>query len=237
MTKISVITATYNAVEHLPVLIKSLREQTDKNFEWIIADGKSKDATLDLISDIDDLRVVVTSETDFGIYDALNRGVLKAKGEFYLVVGADDYLYPDAIENFRKEMSTEVDVIAASISFGGVIRKPGNGKSWLKGQFAYVAGHSTATLFRKSLHDKFGLYSRDFPIAADQLFIKKICQNGARLKIANFTSGYFRLDGVSGTDHVGTLTEFFRVQLLTEKNTYIQVVLFMLRLFKNINKL
>ena len=81
------------------------------------------------------------------------------------------------------------------------------------------------------------MYSRKFPIAADQLFIKNVCQKGSRLKVANFVSGYFRLDGVSGTDHVGTLTEFFRVQMLTEKNKLLQILLFTLRLFKNIYKL
>ena len=73
--KLTVITATYNAEKYLPNLIKSLREQTCKDFEWIVADGSSTDRTLELLSEVKDLNLVVSSEPDFGIYDALNRAI------------------------------------------------------------------------------------------------------------------------------------------------------------------
>lgn len=237
MYRISVITATFNSDKKLPVLIQSLQKQTDKKFEWIVVDGGSKDRTLDLLKEINDLDYKFISESDFGIYDALNKGIMKASGDFYLVIGSDDYLFPDAIENFKSALDDTVDVVAASVNFGGKIKKPGSGKSWLKGQFAYVAGHSTATLFRKSLHDKFGLYSRSFPIAADQLFINTIFNNNVNCKVADFVSGFFTLEGVSATDVAGTLSESFRVQLITEKSKLVQLLLFLLRLLKNFRKL
>src|SRR5699024_1576503 len=93
--KLSIITATFNAVEYLPTLIESLRKQQDKDFEWVVADGASTDGTLELLESIDDLNIQITSREDFGIYDALNRGIKACSGEFYLVMGADDVLYPN----------------------------------------------------------------------------------------------------------------------------------------------
>ena len=94
MYRISVITATFNSDKKLPVLIQSLQKQTDKKFEWIVVDGGSKDRTLDLLKEINDLDYKFISESDFGIYDALNKGIMKASGDFYLVIGSDDYLFP-----------------------------------------------------------------------------------------------------------------------------------------------
>lgn len=230
--KISIITATYNAVEHLPVLIKSLQEQTDQDFEWVVADGISTDGSLDLLAKTKDLNMVITSEPDFGIYDALNRGIKKSTGEFYLVMGADDYLYPDAIANFKKEISEQVDVLAACIYVSGKVSKPGKGRAWLRGSSGYIAGHSVGTLFRKNLHDIFGLYSNKFPIAADQLFVISVFRVSNRIKYVSFVSGCFGSDGVSSTDLIGTTTEFFRVQLITGHNKYVQIILCFLRVLK-----
>ena len=68
--KISIITAVYNAENHIQDLIESLRQQGDSNFEWVVVDGLSTDNTLEILKKIDDLNVKIISEADFGIYDA-----------------------------------------------------------------------------------------------------------------------------------------------------------------------
>ena len=73
--KISVITAVYNAEDCIQHLIESLRKQNDQNFEWVVVDGLSTDSTLEILKKIDDLNIKIISEVDFGIYDALNKGV------------------------------------------------------------------------------------------------------------------------------------------------------------------
>lgn len=237
MNKISVITATYNAIEHIPRLIESLRAQTDQDYEWVVADGKSEDGTIQLLNSINDLNITISSKKDFGIYDALNRGVIASKGDFYLVIGADDYLFPDAIENFKKEISNSVDVVTSSVATVSGVKGFKQSRAWLYGMRGLVSSHAVSTIFRKNLHEKNGYYSNQFPIAADQLFVKKIYLNGARFKVANFTSGYFNDQGLSGSDVTGSLVESFRVQLMTEKNKFIQVVVFILRIIKNYKRL
>lgn len=234
---ISVITATYNAVAHLPTLIDSLRKQSCKQFEWVVADGVSTDGTLELLQSINDFNVKVISSADFGIYDALNKGIKAASGDYYVVIGADDFFFPDAIANYVSALDDEPDVVAAGVRANGRIVRPGQGASWRCGHLAFVSVHAVGTLFKRSLHQRFGYYSRKFPIAADQLFIKNCCQSDIKLKKISAVMGEFGVGGVSSVDAAGTLSEFFRVQLLTESNKLIQVLIYVLRLARHYSRL
>lgn len=228
---ISVITATYNAASHLPRLIESLRRQTDKDFEWVVADGASTDGTLELLKSIDDIDVVVTSQEDFGIYDALNRAVKTASGDYYIVSGADDYFYPDAIANFRRAIEQSgADMIVGNATYGHAPMRVKRGPGWIYGHAAYISAHVLATAFNKTLHDRFGFYSRKFPIAADQLFVLQACENGASRYSAEFQAGEIGSAGVSSVDRVGCAIELFRVQLMLGKAMFPQLVLLLLRL-------
>lgn len=235
--KISVVTATYNADKYLFKLIKSLRNQTDKDFQWTIADGNSSDSTLMLLGEIDDLNINVTSQNDFGVYDALNRAIKLADCEYYIVVGADDILYQNAIADYRNAiLESHADIITGKIIIDGRILSLNSKTSWLYGQASLITSHSVGAVFKKSLHNKFGYYSNKFPIAADQLFVKQACLGGASRFEADFIAGEYGHSGLSNNDIVGALCEIFRIQLLTEKNKYVQVLIFILRLFKNINR-
>src|SRR5690554_463607 len=113
--KLSIITATYNAMDHLPNLIECLRNQEDQDFEWVVADGASTDGTLELLQSITDLNIIITSQEDFGIYDALNRAIKLCGSEFYLVMGADDFLYPNGVKDYKEAIVDGVDVVTALI--------------------------------------------------------------------------------------------------------------------------
>lgn len=239
---ISVITATYNAAEHLPKLIKSLQQQTDQDFEWVIADGGSTDGTLELIEQITDLNIKLTSQADFGIYDALNRGIKQCTGDYYIVAGADDYFYSNAMIDFRQAIvsnpNATPDMVAANIQINEEVIEPLNKAPWLYGMRSYVVNHSVGTLFKKSLHVQFGYYSNRLPIAADNLFILKVLQDkSVRLKQIPHVVGCFATDGLSGTDIVGSLTENFRTQLMLGSNKYLQLAILILRLLKNSTRL
>lgn len=236
-TKLSVITATYNAEKFLPRLIKSLQEQVDKDFEWIISDGASSDKTLEILKNTGGINIKVISGEDFGIYDALNRGIKACNGEFYLVIGADDELYPNAIKDYKKAIGDGVDIITAYIDTNNGKIEPNSGSKWLKGQFHYISGHAVGSIYRTSLHQKLGYYSRKFPIAADQLFVLTTANYGAKIKVIKIVVGKFSNDGVSSIDTLGTLCEFYRVQITMGENKFLQTVLFILRLIKNFRKL
>lgn len=232
---ISVITATYDAVEHLPKLIESLQLQTDKDFEWVVADGASSDGTFELLQNASGINIILDSQADFGIYDALNRAIKIASGKYYIFCGADDFFYKDAIANFRKAIEQSgADIVVANAVYGDRQLQPKNAAPWLWGHFAYISAHTLATAFRKDLHARYGYYSRKFPIAADQLFVLNACQNGASRYIAHFEAGEVGRDGVSSIDGVGSATEVFRVQLSLGRSKITQMFLLMLRLLKSL---
>jgi glycosyltransferase involved in cell wall biosynthesis len=106
---VTIITATFNAASHLPRTIQSVRELTYKNIEWIVVDGGSTDQTVELIIKNEDVIDYWVSEPDEGIYDAWNKGVEKANGEWIAFLGAGDVYKPEAITNY-------VDAIQASVS-------------------------------------------------------------------------------------------------------------------------
>ncbi|MEK9568316.1 MAG: glycosyltransferase [Paracoccaceae bacterium] len=234
LPSISVITATYNCVNELPKLIDSLRHQTDKNFEWIVSDGGSSDGTLDLLEAINDINIEFISEKDFGIYDALNKALALSSGEYYLVAGADDCFAEDAISNFRGAIVKQSfpDILPARVLYGNYSFEIKQGPSWLFGCKSFIANHSVGTAFKKELHERFGLYSSKFPIAADSLFIIKACKGGATLCKLEFVAGEIGIEGVSAVDWAGSATELFRVQLICGESLFIQTILLILRIIK-----
>ncbi|WP_322998794.1 glycosyltransferase [Castellaniella sp.] len=234
--KFSIITATYNAAEVLPRLIASLQAQTDQDFEWVVADGASTDGTLALLEEAGQaLNVRVDSRPDFGIYDALNRAVKMAEGDYYLVVGADDELFPDAVGQYKSAcQESEADLVTAKIEINGspagVRRFP---LEWLYGPFAYVSGHAVGLAIRKSAHEAYGYYSNKFPIAADQLFILKVIHGRGRVRQCDFISGRYFLGGASGADSLGCMLESYRIQCLVGHNFILQSAILFIRLIKN----
>ncbi len=93
--KISLIIATYQAGDLLQACLDSIQKQSYKNIEVVIVDGASTDATLSIIESNNALISTHISEPDNGIYDAMNKGIQLATGDFILFLGADDTLLVD----------------------------------------------------------------------------------------------------------------------------------------------
>lgn len=232
---ISIITATYNAAEHLPRLIKSLLAQIDGDFEWVISDGASTDGTLELLDEVNGLEIVVHSRPDCGIYDAFNRGLAIARGDYYLVLGADDRIYADAIKLFKKSIiSGEYpDLVIGAVKMGNKIRKafwsPENG--W-KGAHNIVTAHSVGMLIKKELHEVYGYYSLRYIICSDADFIKKLAYRSVRAELCCDVVGEFSLNGSSNNNILKVLCENIEIQIKTEKHMLVQVMIFILRVIK-----
>ena len=97
----SIITVTYNASRTLPATLKSINEQSCRLFQYIIVDGASTDNTVELAqnSNIDNIEII--SEPDYGLYDAMNKGLGLAKGDYVLFLNAGDTFHsPDTLQHF-----------------------------------------------------------------------------------------------------------------------------------------
>lgn len=93
--KFSIITVTYNAAKVLEDTIQSIVTQTYKNLEYIIVDGGSTDETLDIIHKYQEHITTVISEPDQGLYDAMNKGIKLATGDYLCFLNAGDSLHED----------------------------------------------------------------------------------------------------------------------------------------------
>lgn len=98
---ISIFTPTYNRAKYLPILYKTLLEQTYLDFEWIVVDDGSSDNTQDLISSYineNKIKIIFEKQPNSGKHIAMNKGARLAKGELFFVVDSDDHLTPNALE-------------------------------------------------------------------------------------------------------------------------------------------
>lgn len=97
---ISIIIATYNAGSTLESCLKSIIAQKNDLIELLIIDGKSSDNTLKIVNAYRNQIDIFISEKDKGIYDAWNKGIVLANGQWIMFIGADDILYSDVLEGY-----------------------------------------------------------------------------------------------------------------------------------------
>lgn len=236
--KIAILTATFNNALIIQKLIESLIAQTDQDFAWVVADGASLDGTLELLEQHQDkfTNLAIDSRPDFGIYDALNRAIGISDCDYYIVAGADDYFLPNAISDYKKAInSSSADLIVANVHTGGMLKTPRRFKAQsLYGPFAYATSHAVSLAIKRDLHNDYGLYSKYFPIAADQLFLLRAINGGASLSYNSFTAGYFDSEnGLSSSNVLGALLEGYHVQILTGQTFIFQTILLFARILKH----
>lgn len=234
---LTVVTASLNAAACLPALLHSLRSQADRDFDFIVMDGGSRDGTLALLEASPDLVTHVSSQPDHGFYDALNHALRLIQTDYYLVLGADDVLYPDAIANFKMCAADQrADMVVAQVKAGRRLLKgyrPHN--AWL-GPGHMFTSHSVGTLLRTSLHQRLGNYSYRYAIYADSLFMKNVAQTpGLVVCAGDFIAGEFNPNGgFSRTNFVRSLCELWMMQRETGENALLQYGLFQARLLWNL---
>jgi glycosyltransferase involved in cell wall biosynthesis len=214
--------------------VESLRAQTDRSFAFVVIDGASSDGTQHVIAEASDIVTFTSSEQDEDFYDALNKGLHAVGTDYYLVVGADDVLRPDAIANFKSAArNTNADVIVAAVEVGKtVLRGYRPHRAWL-GHAAMVTSHSVGMLFRTQLHKNFGDYPRRYAILADGYFIKRVCTaQGVKVVEGDFVAGRFATGGISKNNIVRVLCKYWQIQLDTGENRFVQYLMFQFLLLR-----
>ena len=117
---ISIITVVYNGDKYLEECFKSLYNQKYYNFEHIVIDGGSTDRTLEIIQKYENKIDFWSSEKDRGIYDAFNKGMLQAKGDYLGFLNSDDTYFSKntlnyVLESFKIGDNAEISLLLASI--------------------------------------------------------------------------------------------------------------------------
>lgn len=182
---VSVITVVRDGEINIKRCIDSVLNQSYRNFEHIIIDGASSDKTIAIVDEYGDKIELWISEPDSGIYNALNKGISLAKGEFYVPLGCDDILLPTGIENM---MLYAKDYL---VTYGNVqIRNEAGVARNIS------RNHSAGVLISKKAHSIYGLYDESYRIAADTKFLEMVEQDQRALRI-NDVVGEFFLGGAS----------------------------------------
>ena len=114
--RFSIITVSYNAKEDLEKSIKSVSNQTFKNYEYLVIDGNSTDGTKELLRKYDKEINYWVSEKDNGIYNAMNKGARVAKGDYlYFLNAGDTFSDKNSLEGVSREIDNNQDLIYGRI--------------------------------------------------------------------------------------------------------------------------
>ncbi len=203
---ISIITVVLNCEKHLEKTIQSILQQTYDNVEYIVIDGCSTDRTLDIIKKHEDNIDYWVSEKDNGIYDAMNKGIKLAVGNFIGLVNGDDIIYESVLETIADMAINNPDM---GYTYGEVD---------LMGVYDRMFGRSTplprdaamARLYQempyrhlsvfvaKRVYKAIGLFDTSFPIRADYDLVIRMIKSGCTGYEVPTVVGGFRCGGVSG---------------------------------------
>lgn len=164
---LSIIIPTYNSEGSIEKCLQSVKNQLYSNFEIIIIDGLSTDRTMSIIADFvkNDPRIRCISEKDQGIYDAMNKGIKMAKGEWLYFLGSDDKLMPNSLDNIFSRNLSKVDVIYSNVlneSYGGVYAGEFDFEKLLNINICHQS-----IFFRKSIFERTGTFNLKYKALAD----------------------------------------------------------------------
>lgn len=174
--KLSIITICYNCASDLERTIKSVLIQTYSTIEYIIVDGGSTDRTPQILDKYKDRIEYIISEPDDGIYDALNKGIRRATGEWILCLNAGDVLRNSHIitDVFSNEIPHHI-----SFLYSDYVLTYENGKTETRPcDRSKGVIHHQNSIYRRNLHETYGYYIVTHPyIVSDLLFFLAIPEN------------------------------------------------------------
>ncbi|MDB4026803.1 glycosyltransferase [Candidatus Thioglobus sp.] len=216
---VSIVTIVYNDEEYLEETIQSVLSQTYDNVEYIVIDGGSTDGTLDVIKQYKDRIDHWISEEDRGIYDAMNKGVNLAKGEWINFMNSGDVFHDnDVLLNFYKESkkSQNIDFFYSD----SIVRE---GKKYICNKEKRILIHQ-AIIYRVAMHEKIGRYVvvKNLTTADYLFFMLSYNYNWQKL---NFPISIHDANGVSSGLH--TFLQKNAIDLLFGFNGRIKTILFL----------
>jgi len=198
----SIITIVRNGVNEIENTIKSVISQKNVNLEYIIIDGNSTDGTLEKIEKYKDNINIIVSETDTGIYDAINKGIKLATGELIGLIHCGDK-YNDGVLRlcYQKFIESQKDIIYGDITVLEQSEKNEILRYELANHLLLTRKMSIfhpSTFISRACYNKNGLYNENYKIAADYDFLLRCFIAGVSFEYIHTSLATFRSGGVSG---------------------------------------
>jgi glycosyltransferase involved in cell wall biosynthesis len=244
--KVSIITISYNNEIDISRTIQSVISQSYNNIEYLIIDGGSKDNTLDIVSKYKANIAKIVSESDNGIYDAINKGIKLSTGDIIGLIHAGDELYQSTtvqeIVSFFN--ANNIDAIygnskiysADGLKVVRVNRSPEYNNKLLR--LGWFPSHQSLYI-KRELFDRFGLYNLKYNIAADyELLLRYLLVHKIKIKLLNEYIVKFKLGGTSTKSVANIIAQNKEcIQAWSDNGLSIPFYTIPLKLLRKINQL
>jgi glycosyltransferase involved in cell wall biosynthesis len=218
--KISIITINYNNLEGLKKTVASVVSQTWRDFEYIVIDGGSTDGSAAYIESQSDKITYWVTEPDTGIFNAMNKGILKSKGKYLQFLNSGDWLFD---ENVLDKISS--NLVDCDILYGNVVKVNPNNENYLEKSpqeknitldtfFRGTLSHG-ASFIERNLFSQYGLYDEELKIVSDwKFFLIALGLNNSKMKFVDVEVLFFDMTGISNVNI--NLREYERNKVLAQ---------------------
>lgn len=204
--KLSIITACYNSASFIKNALTSVASQDYREIEHIIVDGGSTDGTLDIIDRHRSVIARVVSESDHGMYDAMNKGIALATGDIIGILNADDfYSKEDVISSVASVFEDKsVDACYGDLEYVDSTNTSKVYRYWRSGQYkperfyhGWMPPHPTFFV-RRTLYERYGCFNLALGSSADyELMLRLLLKYGAKTAYIPAVLVKMRTGGVS----------------------------------------
>jgi glycosyltransferase involved in cell wall biosynthesis len=218
--RLSIITINLNNKAGLERTIESVTGQTYSDFEFIVIDGGSLDGSVEIIKKHEEKITLWMSENDKGIYNAMNKGILKANGEYCLFINSGDFFIKSSILAEMISYINDEDILYGNGYFQAKDNKLDKLECPEKLTLGFFTTYSLfhpATLIKKNLFYKYGFFNEANKIVSDgEFFIKTTILNNVKCKLIPLEIAIAEDNGVSRNDNFKTILDFERAKLFRD---------------------
>ena len=208
---ISIITCSFNSIQHIEQTITSVISQTVKEKEYIIIDGGSNDGTVDIIKKYDNKITQWLSEPDFGISDAMNKGLRLATSNYILFLHSDDYLTDSMVlERIASYINGQSDLYFFQVLLDNLGEKHLSNSRPLGWWTNFKMGSChQGQLCSRKLFTEIGGFNTNYKVVMDYDFILRAYRTGVNSRVVNMPLAVMRLTGISSQRDWGNLQKRF----------------------------
>lgn len=222
---LTIVTPCLNAEATIRRTVESVVGQSTKPYEYLVVDGGSSDGTLQILEEYSEYITSVVSEPDRGISDAFNKGIHRAKGDFVLILNADDWLEPEAVERLMQvieslpEDERNQTILHCAMN---IVDEAGQSR---RVRSRYRGGRAGGWAFYfdmpinhpgccvpKAVYEQLGGYEESFRIAMDCEFVLRSWKNGVQFRYLPEPLVNFAVGGVSTAHTFKALQEVRKAQ-------------------------
>ena len=212
---ITVITVVYNGEGHISKTIESVLNQSYAQIEYVIVDGKSTDRTLEIVGAYQEIDRVI-SEPDQGLYDAMNKGLKKATGDYVWFLNSGDQIYgEDTVENMVSGLSGSPDIIYGGTmiideeqnEIGDRRLKPPDRLTWKSFRQGMVVCHQSILVKREGAPE----FNLEYRLSADIDWAIRAAKRAGQIHNSNLVLSRFLEGGLTAHNIKAGLKERFKI--------------------------